>query len=134
MSGSRGSSTSSYTSRPATRESALSVLAAEKAPPIESLFAALKQGTKEQRHAAGLALGRLQNPDVTKALLALAREQSFPPEVMLGLLNSTDRDAANFVKYASRRHPQARSAVQLAFLEWELISYTSQFPHPLEIH
>ena len=119
--------------RPASRDLALSVLAADPTPPIEPLFAALKTGNKEQRHAAGLALGRLKDPKVTQALLAMAKEQSFPPEVMLGLLNSTDRDAANFVKQA-HRHPEARTAVQLAYLEWELISYASQFPHPLEIH
>jgi hypothetical protein len=118
---------------PDSRKLAVSVIAADAHPPVEQLFAALKRGTKEQRHAAGLVLGQLKNPKVTKQLLAMAKEQAFPSEVMLGLLNSSDRDAFMFLKQANQ-HPQARTAVQLACLEWELISYASQFPHPLEIH
>lgn len=118
---------------PASRKLAVSVLAADPNPPIELLFVFLKQGTKTERHSAGLVLGQLKNPKVTKELLAMAQKQSFPPEVMLGLLNSSDEGALKFLKQA-HQHPEARSAVQLACLEWEMISYTSQFPHPLEIH
>jgi hypothetical protein len=118
---------------PDSRPLTISVIAAAANPPVEPLFAALKRGTKEQRHAAGLVLGQLKDPLVTKQLLAMAKDQAFPSEVMLGLLNSADRDAAAFLKQASH-HPQARTAVQLACLEWELISYASQFPQPLEIH
>ncbi len=52
---------------------------------------------------------------------------------MLGLLNSSDRNAAKFLNQA-KHNPTARTAVQLACLEWEMISYKSLFPHPLEIH
>lgn len=118
---------------PDSRTLAVSVIAADPNPPIEPLFAYLKGGTTKQRHTAGLVLGQLKNPKVTKELLAMAKGQSFPPEVMLGLLNSRDRDAAKFLKQATQ-HPEARSAVQLACLEWQMISYVSRFPHPLEIH
>jgi hypothetical protein len=118
---------------PDSRKLAVSVIAADPNPPIEPLFASLKTGTKEQRHAAGLVLGQMKNPQVTKQLLALAKDRSFPPEVMLGLLNSSDEGALKFLRQA-KHLPEARTAVQLACLEWELISYASQFPHPLEIH
>lgn len=118
---------------PGSRKLAVSVIASDANPPVEQLFACLKRGTKEERHAAGLVLGQLKNPKITKELLAMARKQSFPPEVMLGLVNSSDRDALRFLRQANQ-YPEARTAVQLACLEWELISYASQFPHPLEIH
>jgi hypothetical protein len=119
--------------QPDSRTLAMEVIYDEPNPPVKALFAFLEQGTKEQRHTAGLVLGRIANPQITRQLLALATKQDFPPEVMVALMNSSDPRAARFLDQA-KRNPQVRTAVQLACLEWELISYTSMFPQPLEIH
>lgn len=119
--------------QPKTRSLAIEVLKNEPQPPVDSLFAFLSEGTKKQRHVAGLVLGRIANPAVTKRLTALARKQGFPPEVMIALLNSSDQQAIRFLSRATR-DPLARTAVQLARLEWELISYTATFPQPMEIY
>jgi HEAT repeat protein len=119
--------------QPDSRTLAIEVIKAEKNPPVEALFASLDGGTREERHTAGLVLGRIATPDITRQLLALATQNSFPPEVMIGLLNSSDQQAARFLNQA-KRNPQAQAAVQLACLEWEMISYTSMLPEPLEIH
>ncbi len=119
--------------QPDSRKSALEILQAEPHPPVDALFAFLREGTTEQRHTAGLVLGRMADPQITRRLLALAEKQAFPPEVMLALLNSPDRQAASFLKRA-KQNPQAQAAVQLACLEWEILSYTSLIPEPLEIY
>ncbi len=118
--------------QPALRESALRVIEQDPDPPVEDLFAFLKRGTKEQRHTAGLVLGKIATPEITTQLLALARDENLPPEVMTALLHSPDKDAARFVKLA-QQNPQTRPAVQLAYVEWQWISYTSNFPLPVEI-
>ena len=118
---------------PDVRAPALEIVEADADPPVMALFAFLQQGTKDQRHAAGLVLGRIATPEITKHLLAIAKQQSFPPEVMTAILNTSDEQAAEFLVRATQI-PQARSAVQLACLEWEIISYKATFPQSLEIH
>ncbi len=119
--------------QPASRELALQTIKQEPKPPVEALFAFLKQGSKEQRHTAGLVLGTIATPDITRQLLALARQYGFPPEVMTGLLNSSDQEAARFVAIV-RQNPQTQSAVRLAYYEWHWVSYTSSLPQPSEIY
>ncbi len=106
-----------------TSRQALAAAASMPAPPFEAWFARLDAHRVADREAAALALGQVQDVRVSLALAALAIERDPWTQSWLGLLNSTEPAAREFVALAwqktfLRPAMQAASRRLTAFLDF----------------
>jgi len=85
-----------------TSAAALDCLASASAPPVELLFQCLRGPTVGQRTAAALALGRLNEPMVSRELIAMIVRGTYRQEAMIALLSSSEPVARQFVADAER--------------------------------
>ena len=71
-------------------------------PPVELLFRCLRGPTVGQRTAAALALGRLNQPAVSRQLIAMIERGTYRQEAMIALLSSSEPIARQFLADAER--------------------------------
>ena len=80
----------------------LDCLASAPNPPVELLFRCLRGPTVGQRTAAALALGRLNQPAVSRQLIAMIERGMYRQEAMIALLSSSEPVARQFLADAER--------------------------------
>jgi HEAT repeat protein len=88
--------------QPQTQQAALAALHRVDRPPVEPLFQFLASPKREQRTAAAVALGSLDDPEVSARLIRMVVREGNRQEPLLALVASRERDAWSFVSLARR--------------------------------
>jgi len=110
---------------PAQRQIALEGLDTEATLPIDLLFRFMRSSDPSRRLAAAIVLGRIDRPEVTERLIAVARSQFNRQEALVALLVDRDRRAQEFLALA-QRDQGFFAAVNSAHVQLQLISH--RFP------
>jgi hypothetical protein len=85
-----------------TSEAALDCMAADPNPPLEALFQFLRGPQEGRRMAAATVLGRMDNPEISRKLIAMVSRGSYRREAMIALLSSTETTARQYLAGAER--------------------------------
>lgn len=118
---------------PRTTASAVAAFENSRQPPVDSLVSLLSAGDTEQKAAAAGLLGRTRHPEVIARLVALAKQDSTRQPALMALLASDDPQARRFLAELWA-HPQMRSAVQLAQLQWQVAAWHVSVPTLPEVY
>ena len=90
-------------------------------PPIDALFALLRDDSKLVRTSAAMALGRINGPEVTASLITLVtQDRSAPAEAWIALLACRDQSATEFIAGAAQ-HPRMLGRLNNARIFWQTI-------------
>jgi hypothetical protein len=87
---------------PRTSAEALDCLALVPDPPVEMLFQFLRGPLAGQRMTAAVVLGRLDQPAVSRELIAMIHRGMYRHEAVIGLMASSEPTAQQFVAAALR--------------------------------
>jgi hypothetical protein len=89
-------------SDPKTSAEALACVADAPNPPLQTLFQCLHSPQATRRIAAARVLGRLDQPAVSRELIAMVARGTFRQEAMIALLSSSETTARRFLADAER--------------------------------
>jgi hypothetical protein len=87
---------------PKTSADSLACVAGVPNPPLQTLFQCLRSPQAARRIAAARVLGRLDQPAVSRELIAMVARGTFRQEAMIALLSSSEPTARQFLADAAR--------------------------------
>ena len=117
-------------SRPESRDDALAALKDAKASLADGFFDAIDSPRADLRVAAAMALGRMEQPAVSRRLIEMVAADRSRREAFLALAASREQAARQFMQRAAQSHRfagQARSALAQVQVQGSNHQYSLQF-------
>ncbi len=87
---------------PRTSADALDCVSVASNPPVKMLFQCLRSSSASRRMAAARVLGRLDQPEVSRELIAMVCRGVYRQEAMVALMSSSEETAKQFLANAER--------------------------------